>query len=79
VRLISQSRLHPTVCRIFDDFESKMTGLSPQGKSTLLLEFESAIVPNNLEQALGSTLEICKKFGGKWTDEDLNKNDQKKK
>lgn len=74
VRHISQSRLLPNVCRIFDELESKITGLSPKGQATLLLGFESSL-PDSLsivKQSLQQALQLCKIHGNaEWKETDV--------
>ncbi|MGH7718537.1 MAG: FAD-binding oxidoreductase, partial [Gemmatimonadaceae bacterium] len=62
VREISQSGLNPSNCRLLDAAESELTHAGPEGKSLLVLGFESAHHP--VEAAMDVALEAARDHGG---------------
>ena len=63
VRIIAQSHLFPSNCRLLDSVEAALNGLSFDGSTVLLLAFESADVP--VEHGLRLALNIAQEQGGK--------------
>jgi len=72
VRSISQTRLHPTMCRLVDATESLVNGLTKDGKDMLMVGFESANV-DNVNSELDVALGICKANGGVWQEDKIEK------
>src|SRR3954471_19301883 len=62
VRALSQSGLHPSNCRLLDGEEAAMTGAAPDGRSLLVLGFESADHP--LDPWMARAVELCRDHGG---------------
>jgi alkyldihydroxyacetonephosphate synthase len=69
VRLISQSGLYPTNCRLIDAAEAEAGGAGDGKAALLVLGFESADHP--LEAWGARALEICRSAGGEFGDEAL--------
>jgi alkyldihydroxyacetonephosphate synthase len=67
VRALSQSGLHPSNCRLLDGEEAAMTGAAPDGRSLLVLGFESADHP--LDPWMARAVELCRDHGGELPDE----------
>ncbi|MCK6572943.1 FAD-binding oxidoreductase [Myxococcota bacterium] len=63
VRIIAQSHLYPTNCRLLDPVEASLNGVCFDGSSVLIVAFESADVP--VEHLLRFTLNIAADQGGK--------------
>lgn len=63
VRLIAQSQLFPSNCRLLDSVEAALNGLCFDGSSVLLLAFESSDVP--VEHGLRLAIGIAQEHGGK--------------
>ncbi len=62
VRMVAQSGLYPSNCRLIDGNESRMSGASPDGESLMVLSFESADHP--VGHWLDRALECCADMGG---------------
>jgi alkyldihydroxyacetonephosphate synthase len=63
VRALSQSGLHPSNCRLLDAAEARLTGAAPEGKTLLVLGFESA--DHELHPWMARALELCEDHGGR--------------
>jgi alkyldihydroxyacetonephosphate synthase len=63
VRALSQSGLHPSNCRLLDAAEATLTGAAPDGKTLLVLGFESA--DHELGPWMARALELCEDHGGR--------------
>jgi len=61
VRVLSQSGLFPSNCRLLDPAEAALTGAT-DGSALLVLGFESADHP--VEPWMGRALELCRDHGG---------------
>jgi alkyldihydroxyacetonephosphate synthase len=64
VRVLSQSGLYPTNCRLVDPAEAVLTGAGDGTYALLLLGFESA--DHDVEPWMARALEICGDHGGSW-------------
>ncbi|HUB03916.1 MAG TPA: FAD-binding oxidoreductase [Solirubrobacteraceae bacterium] len=67
VRVLSQSGLYPTNCRLIDAREAEITGALPPGDGShalLVLGFESA--HHDVERSMTTALEVCGDHGGTW-------------
>jgi alkyldihydroxyacetonephosphate synthase len=62
VRVLSQSGLHPSNCRLLDPVEAALSGAGPGDAAVLVLGFESADHP--LEAWMQRALECCRDAGG---------------
>ncbi len=62
VRVLSQSRLFPTNCRLLDPVEARTSGAGAGDAAVLVLGFESADQP--LDGWMGPALEACRDAGG---------------
>jgi alkyldihydroxyacetonephosphate synthase len=62
VRALSQSGLEPSNCRLIDAGEAAVTGAATDGRSLLVLGFESADHP--LEPWMGRAMELCADHAG---------------
>jgi alkyldihydroxyacetonephosphate synthase len=62
-RLIVQSGLHPTNCRLLDPAEAKLNGVVSDGSSVLIVGFESDGRP--LDASMAAALEIALAAGGR--------------
>ncbi len=74
-RIISQSGLYPTNCRLLDAVESFQSAGVTNGNSLLIVGFESAHCP--VDNDMKAALEICSDHGGIY-ERDSNKDDSKK-
>ena len=63
VRALAQSGLQPANCRLLDQVEARVNGVTDDGSAVMVLGFESARVPvsDRMEQALG----IVRESGGR--------------
>jgi alkyldihydroxyacetonephosphate synthase len=64
VRVLSQSGLYPTNCRLIDAREAEVTGAGDGTHAVLVLGFESA--EREVEGWMTSALECCADHGGSW-------------
>jgi alkyldihydroxyacetonephosphate synthase len=64
VRVLSQSGLYPTNCRLIDPGEAAMTGAGDGSHALLVLGFESA--DHDVEPWMTRALECCSDHGGSW-------------
>jgi alkyldihydroxyacetonephosphate synthase len=64
VRVLSQSGLYPTNCRLIDAREAEVTGAGDGSHALLVLGFESA--EHDVERWMTIALEICGDHGGNW-------------
>jgi alkyldihydroxyacetonephosphate synthase len=64
VRVLSQSGLHPSNCRLIDASEAKLTGAGDGSHALLVLGFESA--DHDVEPWMSLALERCGDHGGTW-------------
>lgn len=64
VRMLSQSGLHPSNCRLIDSHEAMTTGAGDGSAHILVLAFESADHP--VDSNLARALEIAGEYGGRW-------------
>lgn len=62
VRLLSQSGLYPSNCRLIDAREAMMNGIGSGGKHVLIVGFESADHP--MDAWMERAVEICQQAGG---------------
>jgi alkyldihydroxyacetonephosphate synthase len=62
VRAIAQSGLYPANCRLLDPGEAAMSGAGTDGRSVLVLGFESARAP--VDGPLGEAVELARSYGG---------------
>jgi alkyldihydroxyacetonephosphate synthase len=63
VRLISQSGLHPSNCRLLDPLEAATTGAADGSSAVLILGFESAFAP--VDDRLAMAVEAASDAGGR--------------
>jgi alkyldihydroxyacetonephosphate synthase len=61
VRVLAQSRLFPSNCRLLDAGESALTGAAPEGRAMLVLGFEG---PHDVSGAMVEAIELCRDQGG---------------
>jgi alkyldihydroxyacetonephosphate synthase len=61
VRVLAQSRLFPSNCRLLDPGEAALTGAGPDGRALLVLGFEG---PTPVERPMAQALELCRDHGG---------------
>ena len=61
-RALSQSALYPTNCRLLDPGEAAISGASQEGKTVLVVAFESA--DHELDAWMARALEIVRDHGG---------------
>ncbi|MGO9881738.1 MAG: FAD-binding oxidoreductase [Solirubrobacteraceae bacterium] len=64
VRVLSQSGLHPSNCRLIDPAEAALTGAGDGSAALLVLGFESPA--RETESLLSLALECCGDHGGSW-------------
>jgi alkyldihydroxyacetonephosphate synthase len=64
VRVLSQSGLYPTNCRLIDAREAEVTGAGDGRHAVLVLGFESA--EHDVERSMATALELCADHGGSW-------------
>lgn len=64
VRVLSQSGLYPTNCRLIDAAEAKMTGAGDGSQALLVLGFEAS--EHDVEPWMSLALECCADHGGTW-------------
>jgi alkyldihydroxyacetonephosphate synthase len=64
VRMLAQSGLHPSNCRLIDNTEAAATGAGEGSAHILVLAFESADHP--VDNYLARALEIAAECGGQW-------------
>ena len=62
VRSVAQAHLYPSNCRLLDPVEAALNGVSFDGRSVLLLAFESSDVP--VDHMLRLTLGLAQEHGG---------------
>ena len=67
-RLVAQSGLYPSNCRLLDHDEALLSGSGDGSRAILVLAFESA--DHELEPWLARALEICRGHGGEVPEED---------
>jgi alkyldihydroxyacetonephosphate synthase len=65
VRVLSQSGLNPSNCRLVDGLEAEMTGLGDGGGALLVLGFESGDDGYPVQALLTRALAICAAHGGR--------------
>ncbi len=63
VRALSQSGLYPSNCRLLDGAEAALTGTDTEGKSVLVLGFESS--DHDLTPWMSRAIELCRDHGGR--------------
>eukprot|EP01128_Nolandella_sp_AFSM9_P001961 TRINITY_DN12362_c0_g1_i1.p1 TRINITY_DN12362_c0_g1~~TRINITY_DN12362_c0_g1_i1.p1 ORF type:complete len:587 (-),score=92.44 TRINITY_DN12362_c0_g1_i1:172-1884(-) len=73
VKALVQLSLTPSVCRLLDEMEAMITGLSKKGKSTLILGWESPVENDqSLSVQLSRALKVCSAHGGYYPNHDPN-------
>jgi alkyldihydroxyacetonephosphate synthase len=63
-RVLSQSGLYPSNCRLIDADEARITGAGDGSAALLLLGFEAA--ERDVEPSMTQALQICEDHGGAW-------------
>ncbi|HEV3129956.1 MAG TPA: FAD-binding oxidoreductase, partial [Solirubrobacteraceae bacterium] len=63
-RVLSQSGLYPSNCRLIDADEARITGAGDGSATLLLLGFEAA--ERDVEPSMTQALQICEDHGGAW-------------
>jgi alkyldihydroxyacetonephosphate synthase len=66
VRVLAQSGLHPSNCRLVDELEARQTGAGDGTHAVLVLGFEST--DHEVDDLLARGLAICREHGGAWDD-----------
>jgi alkyldihydroxyacetonephosphate synthase len=72
-RELAQSGLYPSNCRVLDDREAKLHGVTFDGTSVLLLGFESAHHP--VQDGMERALEVARAHGGALPEPPVHKDD----